>query len=120
MIPASQEVTPVVRNSEVVGSFAVRYTMFDVVSCLGFGVLGWQLRRFRYPVAPIVLGMVLGGIAENKFRQAVSMGGFGIFYRRHACLAILGVSLVSLCVPIVRQQFGKRREDAKAIKTQDN
>jgi putative tricarboxylic transport membrane protein len=91
---------PMILTISVVGSFAVRNSMFDVAACLGFGVFGWFLRRHQYPVVPIVLGMVLGNIAETNFRQAVMMGGYGVFFTRPVCLGILMVSLIFLAVPI--------------------
>ena len=64
---------PIIFAVSIIGSFAVRNSFFDVISCLGFGIFGWILRRYNYPVAPIVLGMVLGNIAETNFIRAVMM-----------------------------------------------
>jgi putative tricarboxylic transport membrane protein len=91
---------PLILAISVVGSFAVRYSLFDVVSCLGFGLLGWFFRRHEYPVVPIVLGMVLGSIAETNFRQAAMMGGYSIFLRQPVCLVLLAVSAVFLVRPL--------------------
>ena len=77
---------PIILAAAVVGSFAVRYSMFDVASCLGFGCLGWILRRNDYPIVPIVLGMVLGGVVEENYRQAVLMDGYSIFFRQRDLL----------------------------------
>ena len=95
---------PLIIAVSVVGSFAVRYSFFDVVSCLGFGVLGWFMRRHDYPVAPVVLGMVLGNIAETNFRRAVMMGGYGVFFTRPASLVILAVAIVSMVLPLLRRK----------------
>jgi putative tricarboxylic transport membrane protein len=103
-IPKNQ-LYPLILSVSVIGSFAVRNSMFDIVACLGFGCLGWILRRYRYPVAPIILGMVLGGIAETKFRQAVLMGGYNVFWDKPACRTILIVSVLSLLFPVIRSRF---------------
>ncbi len=100
---------PIILTVSVIGSYAVRYAMFDVVCCLGFGLLGWILRRHQYPVVPIVLGMVLGSIAETNFRQAVLMGGYGVFLRRPVCAGILAVSVLSLAVPMWRTRSRSAR-----------
>ncbi len=97
---------PLIITISVVGSFAVRYSLFDVAACLGFGIFGWLLRRHQYPVVPIVLGMVLGTIAETNFRQAVMMGGYSVFLERRVCLAILIISVLLIVVPIWR---GRKR-----------
>ena len=62
---------PLILCVSVIGSYAVRYSFFDVISCLGFGVLGWFMRRHDYPVAPIILGLVLGNIVETNPSSAV-------------------------------------------------
>ena len=105
---------PLILSVSVVGSYAVRYSLFDVACCLSFGVLGWLLRRQKYPVAPIVLGLVLGGIAEREFRNAVTIGGYSIFFTRPVTFVILLVSLVSLCVPLVRARLGVRSDGAES------
>jgi putative tricarboxylic transport membrane protein len=94
---------PLIIAAAFVGSYAVRYSMFDVASCLAFGLVGWVLKRHQFPVLPIVLGMVLGGIIEENFRQAVLMGGYATFVRRPVCLLILLLALASILVPLVRR-----------------
>ena len=93
---------PLILAVSVIGSFAVRYSTFDVGACLAFGALGWGLRRYRYPVASVILGMVLGGIAETNFRQAVMQDGYNVFWERASCLAILIVAGLSLFLPLIR------------------
>ncbi len=96
---------PLIFTISIIGSFAVRYSLFDVIACLGFGLLGWILRRNRYPVAPIVLGLVLGNIAETNFRRAVMMGNYTIFFKRPVSLALLILAFVSFLWPIVKGKF---------------
>jgi putative tricarboxylic transport membrane protein len=85
----------------VVGSFAVRNSMFDVLCCLGFGILGWVLRRYDYPVAPVILGMVLGSIAETNFRRAIMMDGGLVFLSRPLSATMLALALLSFVVPLL-------------------
>ena len=98
---------PLIFTVSIVGSFAVRYSMFDMIACLGFGIFGWILRRFDYPVAPIILGIVLGNIAETNFRRAVMMGGYGIFFARIASLLILSLAILSFIIPIIKMRKAK-------------
>jgi len=104
---------PMIFTVSIIGSFAVRYSFFDVIACLGFGIFGWILRRNNYPVAPIVLGMVLGNIAETNFRRAVMMGGYKIFFTRPASLSLLILALVSFAWPILRNKIYDKKEIAK-------
>ena len=51
----------------LVGAFGVRNNMADVYICIGFGILGYGLRRFHVPSAPLILGVILGPLAERYF-----------------------------------------------------
>jgi len=86
----------------VIGSFAVRNSMFDVFCCLGFGVLGWLLRRYGYPLAPIILGIVLGSIAEDNFRRAIIMDGGSVFFTRPLSAVMLTLAVFSFVIPLLQ------------------
>lgn len=64
---------PVVTSLCVIGSFACNNRLFDVALMFLFGVIGFLMRRFDYPVAPLILAMVLGQMMDSNFRQAVSL-----------------------------------------------
>ena len=96
----------------VVGAYAGRNSMFDVLCCLGFGILGWVLKRYQYPVAPVILGMVLGSIAETNFRRAIMMDGGTVFFTRPLAATILALALLSFIVPLWSAR--RRRRDATA------
>ncbi len=91
----------------VIGSYAVGNSMFDVWSCLGFGVLGWLLRRYDFPTAPVILGLILGFLAETNFRRALLMGDGTIFFTRPVSLAMIILAIVSLFWPIISEFLKK-------------
>lgn len=95
-----QVLFPLIFAISIIGSFAVHSSLFDVGVCLAFGVFGWLLRRWDYPVVPIILGMVLGRLVEKSFRQAVIASGYGVFFTRPLCASILSISVVSLLLPL--------------------
>ena len=64
---------PVVTSLCVIGSFACNNRLFDVALMFAFGLIGFLMRRFDYPVAPLILAMVLGQMMDSNFRQAVSL-----------------------------------------------
>ena len=64
---------PVVTSLCVIGSFACNNRLFDVELMFFFGLMGFMMRRFDYPVAPLILAMVLGKMMDSNFRQAVSL-----------------------------------------------
>lgn len=104
---------PMIFTVSIIGSFAVRYSFFDIVACLGFGIFGWILRRHNYPVAPIVLGIVLGNIAETNFRRAVMMGDYSIFFTRPISLILLILAVISFAWPIMRNKIYKKKKIAQ-------
>ena len=102
---------PLILTISIVGSFAVQYTIFDVISCIGFGVAGWILKKYGFPPAPIVLGMVLGKLAETNFRRAVIMGGYNVFLSRPVSLLLLLLALLSFTVPLY-QTYRRKKSGA--------
>ena len=88
----------------LVGSFAVRNTLYDVFTCLGFGILGWIMRRYDYPLAPVILGLVLGSIAETNFRRAIMMDGATVFFTRPLTVIMIGLALAFFLYPLFRRR----------------
>lgn len=94
---------PLIGMMAVLGAFSVRNSMFDVFCCLGFGVLGWFLKRHNYPLAPIILGMVLGLIAETNFRRAIMMDGTTVFFTRPVSATLLAFALAAFILPMMQR-----------------
>ena len=91
----------------VVGSFAIRNTLFDVVAMLVVGGIGYLLGLARVPVAPVLLGLVLGPTLEREVRTALVMseGNFSVFFDSVPALVFLGLAVVV----IASQAFGTFR-----------
>ncbi|MGB7205493.1 MAG: tripartite tricarboxylate transporter permease [Anderseniella sp.] len=80
----------------VVGAYGVRNNIFDVYVCLAFGVLGWGMKRIGFPSAPLVLGVILGPLAERYFLTAMASShqDWTVFFTRPISATILGLALV--------------------------
>lgn len=91
----------------VVGSFAIASRVFDVWVMLGFGLLGFVLREMNYPMAPLVLGIVLGDLLDKNFRRAMvlSEGSLEPLFTRpiSAVLALLTLAVVLWGIAAVRR-----------------
>ena len=89
----------------------MRQSAFDLFLLYGIGVLGVIMRRFDFPTAPVVVGMILGPLAEAQMRNAVSIGegSWWIFLQRPMSLTLIIIVLSVLIVPRVL----KRMSDAK-------
>jgi putative tricarboxylic transport membrane protein len=104
---------PIVTLLSVIGVFAIQGSTFDLWIMLGFGVVGYVLRKFEYPLAPLVIGAVLGPICESNFRRSlvISADDYSIFIEQPisaAILAVCAVAIVLTCLPTKRLRFLKR------------
>ncbi|TCT06213.1 tripartite tricarboxylate transporter permease [Aquabacter spiritensis] len=66
---------PIVLGVCVIGAYAPRNTLFDVWVAIGFGIVGYVMRRYHMPVAPLVLGFLLGPMFEQSLRQSLALTG---------------------------------------------
>lgn len=101
---------PLVLTIAVVGSYAMRTTMFDVGIALIFGVLGVLMRKAGYPVIPLVLGLILGPIIEQNFLRSLALenGSPLVFFRSTTSLVLWGL-LAAILLANVRSTLRKRR-----------
>ncbi len=103
-------IAPVIIVICAVGAFTVNNAMFDVWLMLGFGVLGYLFKKLDYPMAPMVLALVLGDRAEDSFRQAmlVSQGSLGIFFSNYLVGTITALALIMLFWPLISKLKQKK------------
>ena len=100
---------PLIFAFAMIGSYAVNSSMWDVMVCLRFGVLGWVLKRYGYPLPPLVLGTVLEEMAEVNLRRAVMMAGPTAIFQRPGSVALLAVAALSFAIPIMQARKAKLR-----------
>ena len=88
----------------VVGGYAPTKDMHDVWLMLIFGVVGYLLRKLDYPMAPVVLAIVLGPLAESSMRQSllISNGSFAIFFTRPIAGTIMVIAIVLFVLPLLK------------------
>lgn len=100
---------PIIIAISFFGVYAVQYTTFDLYLLLACGVLGYLLVRNDFPVAPLVLALVLGPMIENNMRRAltISNGDFSIFATKPISLVLLIVAAAWLLVPLLLKFKGR-------------
>ncbi len=104
-------IAPVILVVCAVGAYTVGNAMFDVWLMLLFGVVGYVFKKLNYPMAPMVLALVLGDRAEDSFRQSMLMsgGGLDIFFSNYLVGGISGLALILLLWPFVSKVIGKKK-----------
>ena len=94
-----------------VGAYGMRQSTFDLFLLYGIGLLGVLMRRFDFPTAPVVVGMILGPLAEAQMRNAVSIGegSWMIFLTRPMSLTLVVLVLAVLILPRVMRRWAARK-----------
>jgi putative tricarboxylic transport membrane protein len=84
-----------------IGTYGISNSVTDLVLLYVIGVIGMFMRRFDFPVAPVVIGMILGPMAEQALRQAltISQGDWSTFVTRPGSAVILGIAVAALAAP---------------------
>jgi putative tricarboxylic transport membrane protein len=102
----------------VIGSYAIRNSVFDVYTLAACGLMGYLLLRARIPVTPVVLGLVLGPTLESQYRTAMIMseGQFGIFYTSPTALLFFALALAVIVLQLW-SNARHRAQDAQAART---
>ena len=95
----------------VVGAFAIRNSLFDVWLMIAFGVLGFYLETQKVPLAPLILGIILGPMVEENFRAGLikSGGSFLPFFNRPICVALLLLLAAAAAMPLISRWLRDRR-----------
>ncbi|MXZ81065.1 MAG: tripartite tricarboxylate transporter permease [Gammaproteobacteria bacterium] len=98
----------------VVGGYAPTQTMHDVWLMFLFGIIGYLLRKLNYPVAPAVLAIVLGPLAERSLRQSLlaSQGEMTIFIERPISLVCILLAIALISYPTIQKLIKRRRAQA--------
>ena len=104
-------IAPVILMFCAVGAYTVRNSFFDVVMMLAFGILGYVLKKTNYPLAPLVLAMVLGDRAEEAFRQALvgSSGSLGVFFSNPLVSSIMALGFIALFWSVISAGISRIR-----------
>ncbi|HEY9446693.1 MAG TPA: tripartite tricarboxylate transporter permease [Burkholderiales bacterium] len=92
----------------VVGVYSVNYSVLDLWLMLGFGLIGYLANKLDYPLAPLVLALVLGGPLEVALRQSLKMSQSDVstFFTRPVSGVIMAMAIAVICWPLLKRFFG--------------
>src|SRR3954452_21368470 len=109
-------IAPVIIVICAIGAYTVHSSMLDVYLMMVFGVLGYLFRKLDYPLAPLVLALVLGDRAEEAFRQSLlaSQGSLGVFFSTKLVSTIMVLALIALFWPLIQNLWSRLRTPSVA------
>jgi len=92
------------------GVYGMRQSAFDVFLLYAIGLAGFLMRRYGFPTAPVIVGMILGPLAEEQMRRslAISQGDPMIFVTHGISALLLGLTVVILLAPFIVKKLRKR------------
>jgi putative tricarboxylic transport membrane protein len=107
---------PIVLVISSLGVWSLSYSTVDLTSMGVFGVIGYYMRKHHYPLAPVLLGLILGGRMEQAFRQAliISRGSYAIFVQRPISVCLLIGAVLFLLAPFLLARFKRLTGAARA------
>ena len=112
---------PIIIALSFIGSFFIQNSLFDVGTCIAFGLLGWLFKRGNYPTAPIILGLILGNMIEENLRLSLVKGPAIEFFTRPGSLIILILAFLSFFVPYFKMALVKmnKNKTRKKVRRKD-
>jgi len=104
-------IAPIIIVICAIGAFTVHNSIFDVWMMVVFGIAGYLFKKLQYPLAPMVLAIVLGDRAEASFRQAIlgSQGDLRVFFENALCASITSLALFLLFLPLISAAIARLR-----------
>jgi putative tricarboxylic transport membrane protein len=94
-----------------VGAYSANNNLFDIWMMLGLGLLGYLMKKLNYPIVPLILALVLGKLAENSLRQALTLSGgsMGIFFSRPISAVFISLAVLAYLFPLAQWAIRSRR-----------
>ena len=100
----------------VMGTYSLQNSVFDLWVMLAFGVIGYLMRRGGFPLAPVIIGLILGPVLENNLRRSllISRDGLEIFVQRPISATILAITALLLTWIILTSLAPRRSQTQEA------
>jgi putative tricarboxylic transport membrane protein len=121
MIP-SRILMPIVAMVSFVGIYGISGSTFDLLVMIGFGVMGWVLRKLDVPLVPIILGTLLGNAMENNLRRAVTIdnGDWWTLIDSPLSIGLWAIAIIGFVLPLiigarVKAKMHARRDEEGSI-----
>ncbi len=110
LIPKSI-LTPLILVLSVIGSYALGNNYFDVIVMLAAGIIGYFMKKYDFPVSPLILGLILGPMMESNLRRSLvmSQGDISILFTRPIACVLIILAVITLVTPIIKGIMESRK-----------
>ena len=105
---------PIILVVSILGAFSINKSVFDVGVCIAFGVIGWLMNKYEFPLSPILLALILGPMCEQNFVRYMNIqhGHFFNIVKSPIAMVFFGVALLVIIYSIFNQRKINKREAA--------
>ncbi len=109
---------PLILVISAIGAYALNSSPVDLYLILVFGLLGYLFEKVDIPIAPLVLSLVLGGMMEQSFRQAMTISGANpkVFVSSTICVILLLLAILSIFLPVILKKIEELGKKTKAAR----
>ena len=107
---------PIILVVSLLGAFSINKNVFDLGVCVAFGIVGWLMNKYEFPLSPILLALILGPMCEKNFVRfmTIKKGNFWAITESPISMVFLGVAVVVVLFSVWNQQkINKREAEAK-------
>ena len=111
-----QILLPIILIVSLVGAYSINQNVFDIGVAIAFGLIGYLLQKYDFPLSPILLALILGPLSESNFRRFMQIedGNFASIFSRPICVVFMVLSLGSLIFSVINQRkINKRSADVE-------
>ena len=108
---------PIILVVSLLGAFSINKNVFDIGVCVGFGIFGWLMNKYEFPLSPILLTLILGPMCEQNFVRFMNLnhGDFSQIFHSPIAMGFLALAVLSILYSVWKQQkINKREAAAKA------
>ena len=106
---------PLIFAFAILGSYSIKKSMFDVGTCLAFGLVGWMFKKYKYPASPLVLGLILGKLIETNYVQTLMVTGPVGFVQRPLTVILFVVSIAALAYPVISARIKAKKMNKSSL-----
>lgn len=102
-------IAPIIIILCLAGAYSIRSNIWDVFLCVGAGLFGYLFKKYKFPIIPLAIGYILGGLAEKSFHQSLMMNyeSYAIFYSSPICVVLIGIMAFMLLSPLMKKTLNK-------------